>query len=38
MFKSILRPNVRRVLPDEDVDVGVTEHASSKGTKRKRAS
>ena len=38
MFKSILRPNVRRALPDEDVEVGVTEHASSKGTKRKRAS
>ena len=34
---AIWRPNVGRVLPDEDVDVGVTEHASSKGTKRKRA-
>ena len=34
---SIWRPNVSRVLPDEDVEVGVTEHASSKGTKRKRA-
>ena len=34
---SIWRPNVGRVLPDEDVEVGVTEHASSKGTKRKRA-
>ena len=32
-----LRPNVRRALSDEDVEVGVTEDASSKGTKRKRA-
>ncbi len=37
MFKLILRPNVSKVLPDEDVEVEVTEHASSKGTKRKRA-
>ena len=34
---AIWRPNVSRVLPDVDVEVGVTEHASSKGTKRKRA-
>ena len=34
----ILPSNVSGVLPDEDVEVGVTEHASSKGTKRKRAS
>ena len=34
---AIWRPNVSRVLLDEDVDVDVTEHASSKGTKRKRA-
>ena len=34
---AIWRPNVGRVLPDVDVDVGVTEDASSKGTKRKRA-
>ena len=34
---AIWRPNVSKVLPDEDVDVGVTEHASNKGTKRKRA-
>ena len=34
----ILHSNVSGVLPDEDVEVGVTEHASSKGTKRKRAS
>jgi len=33
----ILRSNVSRALPDEDVEVGVTEDASSKGTKRKRA-
>ena len=34
---AIWRPNVDRVLPDVELDVGVTEHASSKGTKRKRA-
>ena len=34
---AIWRPNVSRVLPDVDVEVGVTEDASSKGTKRKRA-
>ena len=34
---AIWRPNVSRVLLDEDVDVEMTEHASSKGTKRKRA-
>ena len=34
---AIWRPNVGRVLPDVDVEVGVTEVASSKGTKRKRA-
>ena len=34
---AIWRPNVGRVLPDVDVEVGVTEDASSKGTKRKRA-
>ena len=34
---AIWRPNVSEVLPDEDVEVGVTEDASSKGTKRKRA-
>ena len=34
----ILHSNVSGVLPDEDVEVEVTEHASSKGTKRKRAS
>ena len=28
---------MRRALPDEDVEVGVTEDASSEGTKRKRA-
>ena len=33
---AIWRPNVGRVLPDVDVEVGVTEDASSKGTKRKR--
>ena len=34
---AIWRPNVSGALPDVDVEVGVTEHASSKGTKRKRA-
>ena len=34
---AIWRPNVGRVLLDVDVEVGVTEDASSKGTKRKRA-
>ena len=34
---AIWRPNVGRVLPDVDVEVGVTDDASSKGTKRKRA-
>jgi len=34
---AIWRPNVGRVLPDVDVDVGATEDASSKETKRKRA-
>jgi len=34
---AIWRPNVGRVLPDVDVEVGVTEDASNKGTKRKRA-
>ena len=34
---AIWRPNVSKVLPDEDVEVEETEHASSKGTKRKRA-
>ena len=34
---AIWRPNVSRVLPDVDVEVEVTEHASSKGTKRKWA-
>ena len=34
---AIWRPNVSRVLPDEDVEGEVTEDASSKGTKRKRA-
>ena len=34
---AIWRPNVGRVLPDVDVEVGVTEDASNKGTKRKGA-
>ena len=35
--KLPLRPTVRRDPPDDGVEVGVTEDASSKGTKRKRA-
>ena len=34
---AIWRPNVGRVLPDVDVEVGVTEDASKQWTKRKRA-
>ena len=34
---AIWRPNVSGALPDVDVEVGVAEDASSKGTKRKRA-
>ena len=34
---AIWRPNVSGPLPDVDVEVGLAEGASSKGTKRKRA-
>ena len=37
MMPAIWRPNVSGPLPDVDVEVEVTEDASSKGTKRKRA-